>query len=333
MIRKTEILTLTVLLAAHCGVALGQSTPATILTIDLNNFVEYRQDVSDPAKFASVPGVTTAATPLNFYTATMFADIIAVNGQPAKGLYVGRPRTVLATPTPTPGQAIADTTHNSFRDVYFEILKSDGTPIGSIVATGLSGGAAPPGAPQALQGSNWAIIGGTGAFIGVRGQAGSGSGNSPRGASISEDPANRRINGGGKAQFILQVIPMAVPQIVVTANGPAVVHSGDFSLITSSKPAAAGEILSLFATGLGPVTPGVDPGQPFPSSPLASVNSPVVVTVNGETAQVLGAVGYPGATDGYQVNFRVPSDTQKGSATVQVSAAWIAGTPATFQVQ
>lgn len=333
MIRKTEVLTMTVLLAAHCNVAMGQSPPATILTIDLTNFVEYRQDVSDPAKFATDPNLTTATTPRNFFTATMFADIIAVNGQPAKGLYVGRPRTVLTTPTPTPGQAIADTTHNSFRDVYFEILKSDGTPIGSIVATGLSGGAPPPGAPLALQGSNWAIIGGTGAFLGVRGQAGSGSGNSPRGASISEDPANRRTNGGGKAQFILQVIPMTVPQIVSTANGPAVVHSSDFSLVTSSKPAAAGEILSLFATGLGPVTGGADPGQPFPSSPPATVNSPVVVTVNGEAAQVLAAVGYPGATDGYQVNFRLPSDAAKGVATLQVSAAWIAGTPVNITVQ
>ena len=333
MIRKREILAMTDLLATHCRVALGQSPPATVLTIDLVNFVEYRQDVSDPAKFASDPNVTTAATGRNFYTATMFADIVAINGQPAKGLYVGRPRTVLTTPTPTPGQAIADTTHNSFRDVFFEILKSDGTPIGSIVATGLSGGSSPPGAPLTQQGSNWAIIGGTGAFLGARGQAGSGTGNSPRGASIAEDPANRRINGGGKAQFILQVIPMAVPQIVTTANGPAVVHSNDFSLVTSSKPAAAGELLSLFATGLGPVTPGVNPGRPFPSSPLAAVNSPVEVTVNGKAAEVLGSVGYPGTVDGYQVNFRMPSDAAKGVAAIQVSAAWIAGTPVNIALQ
>src|ERR1035437_208894 len=333
MIRKTEILAMTVLLAAHCKVALGQSPPATILTIDLVNFVEYRQDVSDPAKFATDPNLTTATTPRNFFTATMFADIVAVNGQPAKGLYVGRPRTVLATPTPTPGQAIADTTHNSFRDVFFEILKSDGTPIGSIAATGLTGGASPPGAPLAQQGSNWAIIGGTGAFLGARGQAGSGTGNSPRAASISEDPANRRINGGGKAQFILQVIPMAVPQIVTTPNGPAAAHSSDFSLVTSSKPAAAGELLSLFATGLGPVTPGVDPGRPFPSSPLAAVNSPVEVMVNGKAAEVLSAVGYPGAADGYQVNFRMPSDGARGVASIQVSSAWIAGTPVNITVQ
>ena len=42
------------------------------------------------------------------------------------------------------------------------------------------------------------------------------------------------------------------------------------------------------------------------ASPVAEVNSPVQVIVNGKVAQVIGAVGYPGAVDGYQVNFRVP---------------------------
>ena len=48
--------------------------------------------------------------------------------------------------------------------------------------------------------------------------------------------------------------------------------------------------------------------------------------MNGNSAEVLGAVGYPGSLDGYQVNFRVPQDTAKGVASIQVSAAWIAGT-------
>jgi uncharacterized protein (TIGR03437 family) len=98
-------------------------------------------------------------------------------------------------------------------------------------------------------------------------------------------------------------------------------------------PAAAGEILSLYATGLGPTRPGVDPGQPFPDSPLQPVNSPVGVTVNGISAEVTAAVGYPGAVDGYQVNFRLPPDTPKGTATVQVSAAWIAGPGVRINVQ
>jgi uncharacterized protein (TIGR03437 family) len=148
-----------------------------------------------------------------------------------------------------------------------------------------------------------------------------------------EDPANRRIIGGASRSYVLHVIPMFVPQIVTTANGPAVTHSGDFTPVSASKPAAAGEILSVFATGLGPTRPSVDPGTPFPSSPLVAVNSPVEVTVNGRPAEVLAAVGFPGAVDGYQVNFRMPPDTVKGVATIQMSAAWVAGTPVSIAVQ
>jgi len=126
---------------------------------------------------------------------------------------------------------------------------------------------------------------------------------------------------------------MSAPQIVTTASGPAVTHSSDSSPVTSSKPAAAGEVLSLFATGLGPTAPAVDPGQPFPSGPAATVNSPIEVKVNGNSAEVLGAVGFPGSLDGYQVNFRAPQDTAKGAATIQVSAAWIAGTAVQIAVQ
>jgi hypothetical protein len=45
------------------------------------------------------------------------------------------------------------------------------------------------------------------------------------------------------------------------------------------------------------------------------------------------AVGYPGAVDGYRVNFRVPADTAKGPASIQVSAAWISGAPVSIPVQ
>ncbi|MFL6451521.1 MAG: hypothetical protein ACJ746_28160 [Bryobacteraceae bacterium] len=123
------------------------------------------------------------------------------------------------------------------------------------------------------------------------------------------------------------------PEVVITPYGPSVAHSDDFSLVSSAKPATAGEILSLFATRLGPTRASLAPGQPFPSSPLAVVNSPVAVTVNGKAAEVLSAVGYPGALDGYQVNFRVPQDAVSGTATIQVSAAWIAGAPVSVPVR
>ncbi len=218
----------------------------------------------------------------------------------------------------------------------FEILKSDGTTIGTIVAYGPSGGGATPGAPLSITTGDSAITGGTGAFLGVRGQWGQAvtpQTIAARQSSVSEDPGNRRRNGGGRVRFVLHVIPMSRPEVVITPNGPAVSHSTDFALVTASRPAAPGEVLSLFATGLGPTRPGLDPGKPFPASPLAAVNSPVEVTVNGRSAEVTGAVGFPGAVDGYQVNFRVPSDTTKGVATVQVTAAWITGPTVSITVQ
>ena len=63
------------------------------------------------------------------------------------------------------------------------------------------------------------------------------------------------------------------------------------------------------------------------------VNSPIDVTVNGKSAEVLAAVGYPGAVDGYQVNFRVPAGTEAGNATLQISSAWIPGAPVTIAVR
>jgi len=328
---KRDATGIVVLLAVICTSAHGQSPLQTTLVVDLQNVVEYQDDNGAPEKFATNSNITSAATFKNFGVVTLIGDIVAVNGQPAKGTYVGRSRGLVTSPAPSPGGAIADVTRTALREHVFEILQSDGTAVGTIMSMGFSGGAAPPGAPSTDR-ANWAIVGGTGAFLAARGTV-AGTGGTGRAASMAEDPANRRIYGGKPLSFIIHVIPMLVPQIVNTANGPAVVHSSGFTLVSASKPAAAGEILSLFATGLGPTLPAVDPGLPFPSNPLAAVNSPVTVTVNGKPADVLAAVGYPGSTEGYQVNFRMPPDAAKGSAIIQVSAAWVAGAPVSIVVQ
>lgn len=218
----------------------------------------------------------------------------------------------------------------------FEILKSDGTSIGTIVAAGLVGGTAPPGSPALATGNNLVITGGTGAYVGIRGQMSVPT--APpgvaiqRGASMTEDPANRRRNGGGTWRWIAQLIPMSAPQVLTTADGPAVLHS-DFSPVTAAKPAKAGEVLIVRATGLGPTVPGVDPGQPFPADTCPAVNSPLAVTVNGQEAEVVVGCGWPGLVDTYRVDFRVPASITAGTASVKLSAAWIAGAPVSIPVQ
>jgi hypothetical protein len=159
----------------------GQSPTATVWPVDLANFVlYYPSEASDISKYATNPGPTPSVVPKNFYVETLLADVVAVNGQPAKGLYAARGQTIVTSPTPAPGSAVV--------------------------------------------------------------------------------------------------------------------------------------------------------GQPFPASPLQVVNSPVEVLVNGKDAEVLAATGYPGAADGYQVNFRVPADAS-GTVTIQVSAAWIPGNLVSIPVQ
>src|SRR5262249_25956222 len=151
-------------------------------------------------------------------------------------------------------------------------------------------GSPPPGAPLVATGENQAITGGTGAFLGARGQAAAiGFLRSGRTGSMTEDPGNRRINGGGAVRFVLHVIPMSRPEILTTTNGPAVYHS-DFTPVTVSRPARAGELLTLTATGLGPTRPGVNPGAAFPVDPLQEVNSPVEVAVNGKPVEVVNKI-------------------------------------------
>jgi hypothetical protein len=216
-------------------------------------------------------------------------------------------------------------------DIHLEILQGDGTSIGSIMTSGFTGGAAPPGLSN-LTGNpgNLAVIGGTGAFMGARGTL-TAPGASNRTTSMAEDPANRRANGGLRGHFLVYLIPTAWPDVVTTAGVPAIFHS-DLSPVTDAEPARAGETLTVIATGLGPTRPGLTPGTQFPDNPMQEVNSPLEVTVNGTSSEVLMAVGWPGTTDTYRLDIRLPDDTAPGKAALQITAAFLTGREVTIPI-
>jgi uncharacterized protein (TIGR03437 family) len=331
---RSAFATICLAAAGMITASFAQTPPVAVLQVDVENFRHYQYDVSDYTKFASDPSKTNAVNAKNFPERISFADIVSVNGKPAKGTQVLRVTGVGLTPAAGPGQALADIIRNGFYISIYEILQADGTPVGSITVSGFAGGAPPPGAPLAAKGNNAAITGGTGAFFGIRGEQTISDLPAPEQvASVTEDPFDRRANASTNHHVIFRVIPMESPAIVSTASGPAVVHASDFSPVTTAKPAKSGEILALIASGLGPTRPGVDPGQPFPSSPLQLVNSPVEATVNGVPAQVLYAGGYPGTTDAYQVNVQLPSGISPGMASLQLSSAWIPGVPVSIPIQ
>jgi hypothetical protein len=312
----------------------AQTPPYSILRIELVNATLYTSGycgVSDQFKNAGKLATPPVGGGLGI------ADLISVNGQPAKGTAFETASSMLTSSTLTPGRFIADIT-NAFPAQWELVIENpDGTLIGSLHIAGIGGGPAPVGGPKEITGSGWTVAGGTGAFFGARGyfQPVQDALSGERRTTDCEDPAYRRMNadaGGNKRHPILYLVPLTQPQVIATPNGPAVTHS-DGSLVSAAKPAKAGEILSLFAAGLGPTRPGVDPGKPFPASPLQVVNSPVQVLVNGNAGDVLYAGGYPGAVDGYQVNFRVPDGTAQGQASLQLSSAWVTGATVTIPIQ
>jgi len=171
------------------------------------------------------------------------------------------------------------------------------------------------------------VTGGAGAFLGMTGVHGAMLSVTPqRAASSSEDPANRRTLGGGTLQITFYLFPRSRPNVIATPGGPAVTHA-DGKLVSTASPAQASEVLTLYATGLGPTTPFIDLGQAFPQGSAYTVNAPVDIKINGLSSEVLYAGGFAGSVDGYQVNFRVPAGIPVGTASLQVTAAWIPGVP------
>lgn len=311
--------------SALSAAAFAQTTPVSdqpvVITVETTDSVLYRGDTFDLTKIAKNPGMTTSVNQA-FLPSVNIADIRTVNGQPAKGIWSYQ--VVMALPfraNPLPGQAISDVDSGGYFQCVWQFVTLDGKYIGTIYDVGAS--------PS----PDHAVMGGSGAFLGATGVHGMMQAvTAMRGASTSEDPANRRINGGGKMNVVFTLYPKSRPTVVSTPSGPAVVH-GDGKLVSSANPAQAGEILTLYATGLGPTTPAVSSGQPFPTGALSTANAPIDVVVNGQSSGVLYAGGYPGSVNGYQVNFRLPAALGPGNAALHVTAAWIPGPDITIAMK
>ncbi len=320
--------------------AWAQSPGTVVLRLDFKNGVGYSDDEPDRSKWATSTEITPPSiNQKNFGTFTHVSDLVQVNGRPVKGVLVCRFAIFRISPS-NANLGIADVPAANDASCTVEIFQTDATtPVGSISYNQRTAGRKAPGSPSLTgDGALGPIVGGTGAYFGVGGQMGGCAqcGGSPapqRTASVREDPFLRRQLGGNEYSLIFHLIPWRRPEIAVTASGPAIAHSRDFTLVSAARPAAQGEMLSIFATGLGPTRPGVDPDQAFPASPLAVVNSPVEVVVGGKQAEVLAAVGFPGTVDGYQINFQVPPDAPKGVVNVQLSSAWIGSREVAISVQ
>jgi uncharacterized protein (TIGR03437 family) len=101
---------------------------------------------------------------------------------------------------------------------------------------------------------------------------------------------------------------------VPASTDPIIVHA-DNSLVTPTAPAQAGEVLTIYATGAGPLNnPPLD-GQPAPSSPDATTKVTPSVTVGGAAATVQFSGLTPGSVGLLQINIQLPATLPTATGT------------------
>jgi acid phosphatase type 7 len=105
--------------------------------------------------------------------------------------------------------------------------------------------------------------------------------------------------------------PTLFARLVDGTEWAAALHA-DGTLIDDKRPAAPGEWISVFGTGLGRARGAAAYGQLAPSAPLAIAIGTVTATVNGQEAVVSFAGRAPGFWGLDQINLQVPQRAGAG---------------------
>ncbi|MFN7923224.1 MAG: hypothetical protein U0Q16_24195 [Bryobacteraceae bacterium] len=132
---------------------------------------------------------------------------------------------------------------------------------------------------------------------------------------------------GTSAAASITIVPCAPRMFTLSQDGKgdAVVLHADYSLVTASSPAKAGEVVVVYLTGLGEVDPPVAAGTPAGDGSAASpvnyaVNEPLV-TVAGQPARLYFAGLAPYFAGLYQLNIQIPRSVPTGSSRLAIAAA------------
>jgi uncharacterized protein (TIGR03437 family) len=122
-------------------------------------------------------------------------------------------------------------------------------------------------------------------------------------------------NGHGKSNTFQMPVQDVSPNIYFDSVGGIVVKWPTYQLVRPDNPAAAGDLLIAFSTGLG-ITASTTVGQ-LPTA--ASATATATVTVGGKDAPVLSSVNAAGFPGLYQTAFTMPSGVAPGTAAVKLT--------------
>jgi endo-1,4-beta-xylanase len=113
-----------------------------------------------------------------------------------------------------------------------------------------------------------------------------------------------------------------------TGAGPGAILDTNYRLNSASNPAKAGDIVLLFATGAGAITPAATDGALIADTSTKPVAT-VTVQIGGQNADVQYEGGAPGLTNGLlQVNVVIPGGLSSGAQPVVLKVGGKASTAA-----
>jgi uncharacterized protein (TIGR03437 family) len=138
-------------------------------------------------------------------------------------------------------------------------------------------------------------------------------------------PAWVAVSNNGVYSSPVAVNVSAAPGIFTLDGSRGAIQHADFRLVTPSSPAARGETIVLYATGLGAVHPDPGLGNPAAVSPLSRTTTLPTVTIGGKPAQVLFSGLVPGLVALNQLNVVVPADAPSGDVDVVISNPNVSG--------
>jgi uncharacterized protein (TIGR03437 family) len=126
----------------------------------------------------------------------------------------------------------------------------------------------------------------------------------------------------------VNVVPGVYTQSA-NGRGPATAVNPDGSINSILHPALKGQYVTIYAAGLGTLTPGLATGQTPPASPISNTTSPVTAVLDGLSANVSFAGAAPGFPGLYQINLQIPPATASGTRSLTL---FVGGTPSQFGV-
>jgi uncharacterized protein (TIGR03437 family) len=136
-----------------------------------------------------------------------------------------------------------------------------------------------------------------------------------------------RTDAGQSSPQVANILPRAPRLFTKTLDGrgEAILVHANYTLVSAAAPASPAEVVVLYLTGLGMVSPPISAGQAGgdggTGGPLNYVNEDVAVTVDGRPAKVSFAGLAPYFVGLYQINFQVPEATAAGMPAIVVRAA------------